>query len=221
MNITPINKVYNLIILDESGSMESIKWPTINGFNELLQSIKRSAEEDPQIRQWVNFYSFNGAAIKEQVALSPAGELVPLTAKNYRPDNMTPLYDAIGMACNKILQAVERETDYSVLVTILTDGEENHSKEYTHASINALITALKSKGWVFTYIGANHDVEKVAFSLNISNHLHFTANAEETAAMFVKNRKSREIYMDKIKRNERDNLQDNYFKELNPDETGK
>jgi len=38
-----------------------------------------------------------------------------------------------------------------------------------------MILALKSQGWVFTYIGANHDVEKTAVSLNINNHLHFEA----------------------------------------------
>lgn len=218
MNTAPINKVYNLIILDESGSMESIKGATINGFNELLQSIKRSATEDPEIKQWVNFYSFNGAAVKEQVALSPAGEMLQLTGNSYRPEDMTPLYDAIGMASNKLRKALEKESDYSVLVTILTDGEENNSKEYTHTAINALITALKSKGWVFTYIGANHDVEKTAISLSITNHLHFTANEEDTAAMFTKNSDSRQAYMGKIKRNEKDKLQEGYFKEVNPGE---
>lgn len=125
---------------------------------------------------------------------------------------MTPLYDAIGMASNKLNNALEKESDYSVLVTILTDGEENNSKEYTKAAIHALITALKSKGWVFTYIGANHDVEKQAFSLNITNHLHFTASDEDTAAMFTKNSESRRAYMGKVKRNEKDDLQENYFK---------
>ena len=46
-----VDRVYNLIILDESGSMESIKQPTINGFNELIQSIKHSLKETPEIDQ--------------------------------------------------------------------------------------------------------------------------------------------------------------------------
>ncbi len=62
-----IKKVFNLIILDESGSMESIKMATINGFNELMQSIKHSMKEDPEIDQFVQFFSFNGGGIKEQL----------------------------------------------------------------------------------------------------------------------------------------------------------
>ena len=216
MDKSSINKIYNLIILDESGSMESIKQPTINGFNELLQSIKGSARESPEIAQWVNFYSFNGRGIKEQMKLNPVAELSGLTSGTYRPDEMTPLYDAIGIACNNLQQAIATEKDFSVLVTILTDGEENASKEYTQTAVNALITALKSKGWVFTYIGANHDVAKASFSLNISNHLTFTATVEETNVMFAKNKKSRDNYMDKVKRNEKDNLQDDFFKDVNP-----
>jgi hypothetical protein len=218
MDTHTISKVYNLIILDESGSMESIKQPTINGFNELLQSIKRSAGESPEIEQWVNAYSFNGIIIKEQVALTKAGEQKLLTTDIYRPDDMTPLYDAIGIAVNNLQKALHNKTGYSVLVTILTDGEENNSKEYTSASIGALITALKSKGWVFTYIGANHNVEKTAISINISNHLSFNSNPDEVNQVFEKNDRSRKAYMDKVKRNEKNSLQEDFFKDIDPGE---
>ena len=37
-------KIYNLIIIDESGSMQSIKQPTIDSVNETIQTI-RSAQK--------------------------------------------------------------------------------------------------------------------------------------------------------------------------------
>ena len=209
-----ITKVYNLIILDESGSMESIKQGTINGFNELMQSIKHSMKENPEISQYVNFFSFNGAGIKEQLRLSNAENLRYLSEARYKPDHMTPLYDAIGYSVNKLRGALEKETGYSVLVTILTDGEENASKEYSFEAIGSLINDLRSKGWVFTYIGANHDVERTAISLNINNHLHFHANVEDTKAMFLKNKTSRNKYMDKVKRGQSD-LQSDFFNDDN------
>lgn len=218
MNTDTINKVYNLIILDESGSMESIKQPTINGFNELLQSIKRSANDNPEIEQWINFYSFNGVLIKEQVRLTKAGDQKPLSVNSYRPDDMTPLYDAIGIAANTLQRVLENQTGYSVLVTILTDGEENNSREYTNTAIAALVTALKSKGWVFTYIGANHDVKKTAVSINITNHLSFNSSPDEMNQVFEKNEISRKLYMNKVKRNEKDMLQDDFFKDIIPGE---
>lgn len=207
-----VKRVYNLVILDESGSMESIKKPTIEGFNELIQSIKHSLKESPEIGQYVNFYSFNGGGIKEHLPLIDATHLTYLSEKNYQPDNMTPLYDAIGYAVNRLKAAIEKETDYSVLVTILTDGQENVSKEYTFEAVASLIKDLKSKGWVFTYIGANHDVETTAMNLNINNHLHFNATVGETKEMFSKNSMSRNAYIAKIKRGEQ-NLNENYFQD--------
>lgn len=212
MTKSTITKVYNLIILDESGSMESIKQSTINGFNELVQSIRNSAKETSEIKQFVNVFSFNGIKIKEQLELTNAMEAKEISAKTYQPNDNTPLYDAIGFAVNKLRVAIHSETGYKVLVTIITDGEENSSKEYTHAAIAALINELKNRDWVFTYIGANHDVEKVSFSLNITNHMSFQATVEDTAVMYQKNTRSREKFMDKIKRNET-NVSENFFDE--------
>ena len=194
-----VDRVYNLIILDESGSMESIKHPTINDFNELIQSIKHSLKETPEIDQWVSFYSFNGSGITGHLPLVHASHLTYLSDEKYRPDNSTPLYDAIGMSVNSLRTSIENEKNYQVLVTILTDGEENASKEYNFRSISALIADLKTKGWVFTYIGANHDVEKTAVSININNYMRFQASEEGTKEMYSKNMSSRRSYIDKLK----------------------
>ena len=207
-----ITKVYNLLILDESGSMESIKKATIDGFNELIQSIKHTIKESPEIAQYVNLFSFNGAGIKEQLKLTKAEHLNFLSDKKYKPDHMTPLYDAIGFSVNKLRAAIDQEVDYSVLVTILTDGEENASKEYSFDAVASLIGNLKTKGWVFTYIGANHDVAATAVSLNINNHMHFHANDVDTKKMFDKNTTSRNRYMDKIRKGDAD-LQSDFFRD--------
>ena len=53
-------------------------------------------------------------------------------------------------------------------------------------------------GWTFTYIGADQDVEKVAEEIGVQNSLRFSANAEETDAMFAKERKSRSKFYSKM-----------------------
>lgn len=208
-----VKRVYNLIILDESGSMQSIKQPIINGFNEIIQSICHEAEKDKALEQWLAFYSFSGAGIKEQLALGPVSGSFEITASSYQPNNSTPLYDAIGSACNKIREALPEGGNSKVLVTILTDGEENSSTEYGYESVTALIRELKTNGWYFTYIGANHDVEKVSVSLHISSSLSLKASYEGVSDFVAKEKKSRSRFYEKMKNGMLSNPDEPYFDE--------
>ena len=99
----------------------------------------------------------------------------------------TPLYDAIGMGIAKInAQATDGD---NVLVTIITDGQENCSVEYDLRMIKNLIEKLKKQHWTFTFIGIGTDdldVEGISHSMVIDNHLQFTQDEEGTRAMFQK-----------------------------------
>ena len=189
----PQSTVYNLLILDESGSMEVVREATIRGFNELVQSVQGLAREFADKKQVVSLTTFNGAGIREKLFLQESSALQPLTLADYRPDSMTPLHDAIGQSVSKLRNVLTSTgaVNYQVLVTVLTDGEENASKEFTRPVIRQLIEQLKAQGWTFTYIGANHDVDRAADGLAIDNKLTFTQNAEEMDAMFVKERSAR------------------------------
>ena len=61
------HNVYNLIILDESGSMEDIKKPTIRGFDEIVQTIKDVETKFPEQKHYISFVTFNGVGIKEML----------------------------------------------------------------------------------------------------------------------------------------------------------
>ncbi|ULQ51921.1 VWA domain-containing protein [Flavihumibacter fluvii] len=209
--MSTIKKVYNLIILDESGSMSSIQQATMSTFNELIQSIAAETTKIDGHEQWINFFSFNGVGIKEQMPLQKVSSLLLLHEENYRPDSLTPLFDAIGHATGKLKFALEKEKDYAVLVTILTDGEENASKEYTGEKISALINELKKKNWVFTYIGTNQDVAKEAAKINITNHLYFAAPEMASKSVLSKELKARERFYRKLEENPAAAVQDNYF----------
>ena len=89
-------------------------------------------------------------------------------------------------------------SDSLALVTIITDGYENASREYSLASIRALIESYKEQGWQFTYIGADHDVEQVSFSLHIDHHLKFEKTQAGTAAMFARERNSRGKWLERL-----------------------
>ena len=196
MNISSSGTVYNLIILDESFSMEMVREPTVRGFNELVQSVQELAREFPQKKQMVSLTTFNGVGVQEKLFLQDATTLQPLTLADYCPTSMTPLHDAMGQSLNKLRQvlATTEAADYQVLVTVLTDGEENASKQYSLPMIRDLVEQLKQQGWTFAYIGTNHDVDKAAEGLAIDNKLCFSQNAVQMGAMFEKERYARRRY---------------------------
>ena len=89
-------KVYNVIILDKSGSMSSIAKQAIDGVNETIASIKRNQEKHPERDNRITLVAFCGCEIKKIYEQVPVGEVRPITSADYRPCCMTPLYDAIG-----------------------------------------------------------------------------------------------------------------------------
>ena len=155
--------IYNIIILDESGSMISIKRETINGFNETVQTIKDAQNKHNETQQhFVTLVSFNSSGIKTIYDKVPCDDVEELTKESFQPNASTPLYDAMGITLNKFRYTLDENADNKVLVTIITDGEENSSAEYKSNMIKMLVEELQSKGWVFAYIGANQNAIEVA-----------------------------------------------------------
>lgn len=202
-------KVFNLIILDESGSMQSIKESVITGFNETIRSIRRTAETYPEQEQFITVVTFNGTGIKTMMSNQPVTDLQQLDSTLYTPDHNTPLYDAMGMALTRLKTQLELLDNPYVLVTILTDGQENASKEWTGPAIKSLVESLRAKDWTFAYIGANHDVEHFAQSIAVPNTLRFTADAPGVAKAMQHDQLSRSERLRKIR--EGLPLVDDYF----------
>ena len=191
--------IFNVIILDQSGSMSSIKQEAINGYNETLQTIKAAQKEHAQTQNhFVTLVVFNGSATRtvyERVGCVHAEEL---TAETYCPDSNTPLYDAMGTTLTNFRQTLDAETDHRALVTIITDGQENASKEYSGQQIRKIVDELRALGWAFTYIGANHDVEAAAESIGVKDRMKFDATRRGTKDMFSKKNTYRKRYYDNI-----------------------
>ena len=207
-------KVYNLIILDASGSMESIREQARTGVNETIQTIKKAMEENPEQTHFVTFASFNSNGINVVYDRVLASKVVELKRDDYRPNACTPLYDAIGTTVTNLKDYVEKGD--VVLVTIITDGYENSSKEFSQPMISRMIADLRKQDWVFTYIGANQDVEREARKMNINNSMKFEASVEGIKDMFLKERESRMCFCLKANKAskgeiDRAELQDNYF----------
>lgn len=191
-----MQKIHNLIILDASGSMSSIETQAINGFNETVQTIRAAQEKHLEQQHTVTLVVFNSAETKTVYDGVPASEVKEMTSKDYQPDCCTPLFDAMGFSINAFRKKIEKGD--TVLVTVITDGEENSSREYNHNSIKALVDELKAAGWIFTYMGANQDVEKVAMSISIENHIAWENTCEGTRVMFAREKKARTRLFDRL-----------------------
>ena len=195
-------RIYNLIILDESGSMSSIREQALSGANETLQTIRAAQQENPDDHQMISFVTFDTGARRPFVRTIIDSEKIEsvndITPDLYQPYGGTPLYDAMGLSITALKELV-KEGDH-VLVTVITDGFENSSHIYSAEMIKELVESLTTQGWVFTYIGANQDSEQTASGLGIRSTMDFQASVQGSAMMWNKMRSSSREYYKKVRR---------------------
>jgi len=176
--------IYNLIVLDESGSMGAIERQAVSAMNETFAGIRKAREKNPDQNYFVSLVVFEGDGVKGVRTVRdrvPVENIEDIRQEEYRPGACTPLYDAMGVAISN-LSKVTRKDD-PVLVTVITDGMENASEEYSGRAIKDLVSKKREQGWTFAYIGANQDAVEVARELDIHNALNFEATGEDTREM--------------------------------------
>lgn len=188
-------RIFNLIILDESGSMMSIKKEAIDSVNETVQTIRAAQQKHTDQDHYVSLVTFNNDA-KTVYECVGVNEVMKLNGETYQPNCCTALYDAMGKSLSILRKKVA--ADDKVLVTIVTDGCENASYEYSGAAIKALVDELKAAGWVFAYIGANHNVEAFAAQISITNVMQFHADSVGTQMMSQRTNDARTRMYDRI-----------------------
>lgn len=191
-------KVFNLIIVDESGSMSVIRREAFEGLNETIATVKKMQETYPDLEQTITLLTFDSGHKTFVYDGVKAMKAEPLQWNQYNPGGATPLYDAIGLGISKVNALTSKDDE--VLVTIITDGEENCSSEYSLDMVKNLIEKLKEQNWTFSLIGTDDlNVEGMAHDMAIENHLAFTGNAVGTKEMFSKKRKAMEHYYEDLK----------------------
>ncbi len=185
-----MKRVFNMIIVDESGSMCVIERQALAGMNETIDTVKKMQKMHKDMEQRISLLTFDSGHKTFKYDNVKAESVHRLGCKDYNPCGGTPLYDAIGTAISKLnAQTTERD---NVLVTIITDGEENCSQEYNLKMVKTLIDKMKKQGWTFTLIGTdNLDVEGMAGKMCIDNHLAFTQDDRGTREMFARENKAR------------------------------
>lgn len=160
------------VLLDRSGSMESIKSDTEGGFNAF---IAEQRTQPLDIR--VTLAQFD-TAYDVVYANRPAADVPPL---QLQPRGATALYDAVGRLITDVGAELavlpEEQRPARVTVVVLTDGHENSSKEWTHDAVSkAIARQERDYSWDFVFLGANMD------AVAIGQRMGFAADRSMTYA---------------------------------------
>lgn len=182
------------IILDRSGSMESIRDSTIKAFNEQVQSI-RVASRGQQTD--ISLFTFSNGPDEPKFFAAPVEGLVELTRETYAPDGGTALYDSILETTRRLGNLKDaNEPETSFLIVIISDGDENASRA-TGEDVQKRLAALDAtKRWTFTYVGCSvADMTKMRnIGISTSNSRSFTATAAGVAGSSTLNSTSTACY---------------------------
>jgi hypothetical protein len=146
------------IILDRTGSMESIRDDTIGGFNAFLNMQK--AELGSATLTLVQFDSQDPYEIVHR--FKPLAHVPELTRETFVPRAATPLLDAIGRGINdlekSLIDLAEDERPSRVVMVIITDGQENSSREFHKDQISKMIKEKQeTSAWQFVFLSADLD----------------------------------------------------------------
>jgi uncharacterized protein YegL len=164
-------------ILDRSGSMERLVNDTIGGYNNFIEEQKKLPGE---ANVTTVLFDDKYSVLHDRVNLKNVN---PITSKEYFVRGLTALLDAVGKTINNIgakLSAMnEADRPSKVIVLIITDGEENSSKEFTKEQIKQMVeTQQNIYKWKFLFFGANIDSFSAASSIGIhaESTVDFSAN---------------------------------------------
>ena len=160
-------KTYVHMLLDDSVSMQSRRGAAIQMFNEQVDAVRDMCAGQSIKVSLIKFSSHVSDPLywdADVLKLEKIDEAV------YNPDGAsTRLMDGIGVSIAKLNALSDIADDnVSVLFMIVTDGEENDSREFDKAKILDLIGAQEKTGrWTFTFLGASKESLAEAASIGI------------------------------------------------------
>lgn len=157
------------ILLDRSGSMQS-RWEealgTINGY---VAELAKAGHEGA-----VTCACFDNAwlaGVKASATASCTFEVLrqavrpqdwkPLSNEDASPRGGTPLFDAIG----RLNGLASADSNPKGILVIMTDGEENASREVTQIGAKAMLDRQRQRGWAIVQLGVEFDAYKQAHGL--------------------------------------------------------
>lgn len=175
------------IIVDESGSMASRKRQVISGVNEYLDELRNNNDVDYRVN--IVKFAYNSKILNEDMPLAEVGKFT-----DYKPDGGTALIDAVGDAITAVDRSLSKVNLKTAIFLILTDGEENSSHRFTTYQVKSMIEDRQTKGWVFTYMGADANAWDASSAIGISKNNTWVWNPAYTVGTFAANAQATSCY---------------------------
>jgi hypothetical protein len=150
------------LVLDRSGSMQAIHDDALGGVNSYITSAKQDRTLYESRFSLITFSSESVDTIRKNEIMET---VKPIGSEEYRCAGWTPLYDAIGRGIGILDEATAGTTGTKAVLVIMTDGQENASREFSHEKISALIRVRQEQGWLVTFLGEGLDVAKQGTNL--------------------------------------------------------
>jgi uncharacterized protein YegL len=152
-----IGTTHVCLVLDRSGSMQAIHDDALGGVNSYITTAKQDRALYESRFSMITFSSESVETIRKNEIMET---VKPIASGEYRCSGWTPLYDAIGRGIGILDEATKGETDAKAILAIMTDGQENASREFTHEKISAVLKARQEQGWLVTFLGEGLEVAK-------------------------------------------------------------
>jgi uncharacterized protein YegL len=201
-----------VFILDKSGSMGGLEADTIGGYNSMLE--KQKAVEGECLITTALFDN-NYELLHDRIDMNAVGAI---TEKEYFVGGSTALIDAIGKTIHKIGNAQRHTADdfraEKVMFVIITDGEENSSREYSVEKVRSQIERQKTRyGWEFIFLGANIDAVETAgrFGIRADRAVEYLSDGAGTNLNFTVMSAAVAEYRDSA------SISDSHFEEIRKD----
>lgn len=165
------------IVLDRSGSMESIRESTIKGLNDFITRVR----ETPGEGSWTFVQFDDEASAKGANEAFPHYVFESLSDKDmaeksvgkFVPRGSTALVDALYVVLERLKEkyaGTKGVNKPKVLVVVITDGQENASVKHNSAQLRQLTAELQQEPYCFEflYLGANQDAFSVTSDLGMA-----------------------------------------------------
>lgn len=166
------NKTLIYVLTDNSGSMRSIKNDVIGGFNSFLEDQRQTGGKCS-----LSYAEFNHT-YKEVYTNKNIHDVEDLTSREFVTQGSTALFDAWGTSISKLKETLsaidEEQRPGNIIFVIITDGEENSSREFTRDQIFNMTSAATEEGWHFTFLAANQDAIATGQNLGIKKDAALT-----------------------------------------------
>lgn len=174
-----------VFILDKSGSMSGLEKDTIGGYNSLMEKQRKL---DGECVITTVLFDNRYELLHDRIDLRA---VTPITEKEYFVGGATALLDAVGRTIHKIAAVQEHTAEEyraeKVMFVIITDGEENASREYSAAQVKELIKRQKERyGWEFVFLGANINAVETAgrFGIDADRAVDYVPDGRGTELNF-------------------------------------